>query len=138
MENTFQQALPDLEAEALRAIRAARSFARNWRKIHPKDDSLSLTQIGETLQRLDDGELFALQDEGIWPLMERALVRELNAHRDGYGSHALKKDTSHDQLLDPELDDKRWLMECWKTFKSSRQNLIDRRKAARLAEFFSQ
>ncbi len=42
------------------------------------------------------------------------------------------------QLLDPKLDDKRWLMECWKAFKSSRQNLIDRRKAARLAEFFSQ
>ncbi|MBT3143350.1 hypothetical protein KL867_20010 [Ruegeria litorea] len=138
MENTAQRPLPNLEIEALRAIRAARSFAKNWRKVHPKIKNVSLTQVGDALQRLDDGELFALQDESLWPLMERALVWELNAHRDGYGSHALEKDTSHDQLLDPELDDKRWLMECWKAFKSSRQNLIDRRKAARLAEFFSQ
>lgn len=135
--NSTPDTLPDIEVQALQAILAARSFAHYWRKVAPKVAGLTHEKVGETLQRLDEGTIFAQRDESLWPKMEQALVDDLNARREGYGSYALVNDTSFDDLWDQELDDKRWLMECWKAFKAARQVLIDRRRAAKLAAFFS-
>ena len=135
--NNQHDALPDLEFLALQAIRTGRALSKNWRTILPKVEGMTHAKIGETLIRLDEGELFALHDEHIWPKMEKALVENLNEHRDGYGSYALQSDTSHDDLCDKELEGKRWLMECWKAYMSARQMLIDRRRAAKLAAFFA-
>ncbi len=137
MTNT-PETLPDIEVQALHAIRSARAFANNWRKVAPTVAGLTHAKTGEMLQRLDEGEIFMQHDESLWPKLEQTLVDALNAHREGYGTYALANDTSFDDLFDQELDEKRWLMECWKTFKSSRQALIDRRRATRLAAFFSQ
>ena len=134
--NHQHDTLPDLEFLALQAIRTGRALAQNWRMTLPKVEGMTHARVGETLSRLDEGELFTLHDEHIWPKMEKALVENLNEHRDGYGSYALETDTSHDNLWDKELDQKRWLMECWKAFISARQMLIDRRRAAKLAAFF--
>ncbi|SPJ29408.1 hypothetical protein [Falsiruegeria mediterranea] len=132
-----QEALPDLEFLALQAIQSGRALAKNWREILPKVDGMTHAKIGETLIRLDEGEVFSIHDEHIWPKMKKALVKDLNEHRDGYGSYALETDTSYDDLWDRELEKKRWLMECWKAFMSARQMLIDRRRAAQIAAFFA-
>lgn len=129
--------LPDLEFLALRAIRTGRALAKNWRTTLPKVEGMTHAKVGETLSRLDEGELFTLHDEHIWPKLEKALVENLNEHRDGYGSYALESDTSHDDLWDEELNQKRSLMERWKAFISARQMLIDRRRATQIASFFA-
>ncbi|UWQ57625.1 hypothetical protein K3722_14030 [Leisingera caerulea] len=129
--------LPDLEGLALQAIRTGRVLANDWRKILPVVDGMTHAKVSETLNRLDEGDVFSIHDEHVWAKLEKALVKDLNAHRAGYGTYALESDTSFDDLWDQELEQKRWLMELWKSFISARQALIDRRRAAQLASHFS-
>lgn len=128
--------LPDIEFLALRAIQTGRALSSQWRKILPKVNGMNQAKVGETLNRLYEGDVFSIHDEHLWSKLEEALVDNLNAHREGYGSYALETDTSFDDLWDAELEEKRWLMELWKSFMSTRQLLIDRRRAASLAAFF--
>ncbi|WP_424940106.1 hypothetical protein [Aliiroseovarius sp. S253] len=132
-----QEILPDLEFLALQAIRTGRQLAKSWRASFPEIDGKLHAKFGNTLIRLNEGEVFSSYDEHIWPKMEQALVKDLNEYRDGYGSYALESDTRYDDLWDRELEEKRRLMECWKAFKSARQMLIDRRRSVKYAAFFA-
>ena len=57
--------------------------------------------------------------------------------REGYGTYAVQKDTSYDELFCPDLEKGRVLMEQWKSFKAARQHVIDLRRARIIADSFS-
>ena len=138
MNISAQSELSEVEAQAFHAIKCARDFAGAFRDFWVNTTGLSSRQINETLKRLDEAELFALQDESVWPLIERGLVSALNEIREGYGTYALRQDTRYDAVsFLPELECGRRVMEAWKHFKSARQVLIDQRRAARIATYFS-
>jgi len=52
-------------------------------------------------------------------------------------TYAHREDTRYDEVLLTEIEGGRRLMESWKAFKAARQVLIDRKRAARIADFFS-
>jgi hypothetical protein len=126
-----------LEKAALRALREARWFAEGWRNAPIPVEGLRRVQINPTLERLDIGDLFQMPDEAILEMLEKAIVRHLNDMREGYGTYALKKDTSHDEMFCPDLERGRILMEQWKAFKTARQHVIDLRRARIIADSFS-
>lgn len=126
-----------LERAALRAVKTARGLVSVWRESAIDMEGLRLSQLAQTLERLSEGDLFNVQDETALDMLEKAIVRHLNDTREGYGTYALKKDTSHDELFCPELEKGRVLMEQWKSFKSARQHVIDLRRARIIADQFS-
>lgn len=125
--------LPSLQMLALRAIRAGRHFADDWRANGPDVGETKGAQIAETLTRLDHREFLAIQDETVWPVIENLLVDALNDCREGYGDYALREDTRYDQLVRADQERLRRLMESWKAFRDARQLLLDRRWAAAIA-----
>jgi hypothetical protein len=135
-ETEFEPATP-LEKSALRAIRTARWFANGWRSTPIKGDGLRYSQVAPMLERLDAGDLFQMSDETILELLEKTLVTYLNEMREGYGTYAVQKDTSHDDVFCPDLEKGRIMMERWKAFKSARQHVIDLRRARIIADSFS-
>lgn len=126
-----------LERAALRTVRAARGFVRGWRNTAIGMEGLRLSQLAQTLERLEQGDLFNMQDETILDMLEKSLEMHLNDMREGYGTYALRKDTGHDELFCPGLEKGRVLIEQWKTFKSARQHVIDLRRARIIADQFS-
>lgn len=125
--------LPSLQMLAFRAIRAGRQFAKEWRANAPDVGETEGAQIAETLTRLDDREILAIQDETVWPVFENLLVEALNDCQEGYGDYALREDTRYDQLVRADQERLRRLMESWKAFRDARQLLLDRRWAAAIA-----
>lgn len=125
-----------LERAALRAVKTARWFVRQWRETNIEMNGLRLRQVAPTLDRLEEGSLFDMQDETILELIEKAIVRHLNGLLDGYGSRALHRNTSGDELRDRELEQGRDLIEDWKSLKHARQHVIDLRRARIIAEKF--
>jgi len=136
MKQSAQQELSDLQAHVLHAIHMARNFAELFREEVVGIDGLSSLKLDETLKRLDEADLFATQDESVWPRLERGLVTALNDIREGYGTYALREDTRYDQMFLPQLERGRRLMQSWKSFMSARQALIDRRRANQIVELF--
>ena len=67
-----------MERAALRAVRTARGLVRGWRDVAIKMEGLRLSQLAQTLERLELGELFNSQDETILELLEKTLVTYLN------------------------------------------------------------
>jgi hypothetical protein len=126
-----------MERAALRAVRTTRGFVRGWRDAAINMEGLRLSQLAQTLERLDQGDLFNMQDETVLDMLEKSLVMHLNDMREGYGTYALRKDTGHDELFCPDLEKGRVLMERWKAFKSARQHVIDLRRARIIADQFS-
>lgn len=126
-----------LERAALRAVKTARGLVRGWREAAIDMEGLRLSQLAQTLERLNQGDLFNMQDETILGMMEKTLATHLNDMREGYGTYALRKDTGHDELFCPDLEKGRVLMERWKAFKSARQHVIDLRRARIIADQFS-
>ncbi|MBT3139786.1 hypothetical protein DS909_22165 [Phaeobacter gallaeciensis] len=126
-----------LERAALRAVRTARGLVRGWRDAAINVEGLRLSQLAQTLERLEQGDLFNMQDETILDMLEKTLVKHLNEMREGYGTYALRKDTNHDDLFCPDLEKGRVLMERWKAFKSARQHVTDLRRARIIADQFS-
>ncbi len=125
--------LPSLQVLALRAIRAGKDFAKEWRLKGPDVGETEGAQIAETLKRLDNREILSIQDETVWPVIEQALVVALNDCQDGYGDYALRADTRYDRLFLPDQERLRRLMESWKAFRDARELLLDRRWAAVIA-----
>lgn len=128
--------LPSLEYIALRAVQAAREFVDEWQIHGPAVDQGEGPQIIETFNRLDEGNLFAPEDESTWLTVEQSLIMALNDWQDGYGDYAAREDTCYDQLVRVDQERLRRLMESWKFFRNTRQLLIDRRQAARIAADF--
>lgn len=125
--------LPSLQMLALRAIRAGKDFAREWRLKAPDVGEEEGSQITETLKRLDERDFLSFQDETVWPVIERLLVEALNDCQEGYGDYALRKDTRYDHLFLPDQERLRRLMESWKVFRNARELLLDRRSAGVIA-----
>ncbi|UWQ39903.1 hypothetical protein K3718_09900 [Leisingera aquaemixtae] len=126
-----------LERAALRAVKTARWFAQEWRETSIEADGLRLRQLAPTLDRLEDGILYDNRDETILELIEKAIVQYLDDHLEGYGTRALYRNTSGDELRTTELQRCRDLIEQWKVFKHARQHVIDMRRARIIADQFS-
>lgn len=125
--------LPSLQMLALRAIRAGKNFADEWRLNAPDVRETECAQIAETLNRLDHREILSIEDETVWSVIENLLVEALNDYHEGYGDYALREDTRYDLVFRPDQERLRRLMESWKAFRDARQLLLDRRWAAAIA-----
>ena len=125
-----------LERSALRAVKSARWFVRQWHETNIEVEGLRLRQVAPTLDRLDKGTLFDMQDETIMEMMEKSIVQHLNGLLEDYGTRALYRNTSGDELRTHDLQQGRDLIEEWKTFKHARQHVIDLRRARIIAETF--
>jgi hypothetical protein len=127
------------EDEALHAIKVARSFAFLWHDTATHAGLDTTNDVKATLERLSQAELFHLRDEEVFRTIEQALVQRLNTlgtfvDGNGYGDFAIANDTGGDMLFTDNFKSARRLIEHWKMFNHARQRIIDRRRAALIAE----
>ena len=122
-----------IEQAALRALQCARAFARKFREISFELSGHRYARLVQTLNRLEQGDLFRSEDEGVLELLEKAIEAHLNGISAGYGTQALTRDTRYDQLTCPELEEGRMLVQMWKAFTQARQQVIDIGRAQEIA-----
>ena len=122
---------PSTEDLAYAAIRSGRAFARLWLDTSIDTRGCTRSLWPATCRRLAEGQPFEARDIDVVTLMGEALRVALNAQRAGYGDHALREDTSHDDLWDPRLEELRRLTEVYKHFRDCRERYADRLSAER-------
>lgn len=125
-----------IERAALRAVKTARWFVGEWRDTNIDVGGRRLRQMTPTLERLQDGILFDMQDETVLEVFEKVIVEHLNTLLEDYGTRALYRNTRGDELRSHELEQGRDLIETWKSFKQARQHVIDLRRARIIADQF--
>ena len=125
-----------IERAALRALQTARTFVRTFKDTPIELSGLRYARLANSLERLEQGDLFRSEDEGVLELLEKAIEAHLNGISAGYGTHALTRDTRYDQLTNPDLEDGRMLIQIWKNFVSARQHVIDIGRAREIAMEF--
>ncbi len=120
-----------LEKAVLSSVKQGRWLAEEWEKagIHPKKSFCPL--LPQLLQRLQDGEPLAINDENALDLMAEEITFALNELKLGYGDLAMRIDTSEHLIFEDDRELLRQLAERWKDFRGIRQHVQDLQAAMR-------
>lgn len=120
-----------LEQAVLSSIKKGRWLAEDWEEsgIRPGQNLRPL--LSQLLQRLNDGEPLAINDENALDLMAEEITDALNALKPGYGDLAMRIDTSEHLIFDKDREQLRQLAERWKSFQCIRRHARDLQAAMR-------
>ncbi len=117
-----------LEQAVLTSIKRGRWLAEDW-----EEASLPLEQdfCSQLLQRLNDGEPLAINDEIALDLMAEVITDSLNDLKPGYGDLAMRIDTSEHLIFEKDREQLRQVIESWKSFQRIRRHVRDLQAAKR-------
>jgi hypothetical protein len=121
-----------LESMAARAISEGLSFGENYACFGPELRAHHKRLLPDTLARLECGEVFDDRDDECVNEMGAALVHAANTLQPGYGNRVLNVCTHEDFLISSELEDLRWFILSWQSFKLVRCQVRARLAARRL------
>lgn len=120
-----------LEQAVLSSIKKGRWLAEDWEDAGIRPGQNLRPLLSQLLQRLNDGEPLAINDENALDLMAEEITDALNALKPGYGDLAMRIDTSEHLIFDKDREQLRQLAERWKSFQSIRRHARDLQAAMR-------
>jgi hypothetical protein len=130
MSYTYIRRTESLEIMAARAIGEGAAFGENYARFGPVLANSYRRMLSQTLTRLEGGDVFDERDDGCIKAMGDALVVSANALCPGYGNRVLDVCTHDDFLTDRRLEELRWMILRWDSFRLVR-NQVRARMAAR-------
>ena len=129
---SYIQRKESLEEIAAKAISEGITFADHYDRLGPALTGLHRRSLPQTLLRLKAGDVLDERDDECIAAMGDALVQAANKLSSGYGNRILNVCTNDDVLFCKELEDLRWFILRWDSFRFVRRQLQARMMARRL------